>query len=444
MEDFYIMDPDPNSFTLFAQAGVNLDVGMLIAMIALLICSAFFSSVETAFTSFNKIRLKNLAQNGNKKAELVMKLEEKYDKLITTLLIGNNIVNIGLSSIATLFFINIIQNNDLAATVSTIVTTVVVLIFGEISPKVIARQNADKYVMFISRFVKIIMVVFTPFSIIFGGWSKLLNKVFHSKEQTSFTEDELITIVDEAEEGGVIETEEGDLIRSAIEFNDVCAGDILTPRVEMCAISKDASIEEIAKTFIENAYSRLPVYNEDIDDIIGILHEKDFFIAYHNNNKTITKYIQKPVHVSEHIKIFDLLQLFKAKKCHMAIVVDEFGGTMGIVTMEDIIEELIGDVWDEHDEVVNDDYKELPDGSYIIKATSELDKFFEKFNIEVSDDDDLPQTVNGFVMKELESFPQVGDSFEYMGLKIEIKKLSAKRIEEIHVTKIENEEKTAE
>ena len=438
------MDPDPNSFTLFAQAGVNLDVGMLIAMIALLICSAFFSSVETAFTSFNKIRLKNLAQNGNKKAELVMKLEEKYDKLITTLLIGNNIVNIGLSSIATLFFINIIQNNDLAATVSTIVTTVVVLIFGEISPKVIARQNADKYVMFISRFVKIIMVVFTPFSIIFGGWSKLLNKVFHSKEQTSFTEDELITIVDEAEEGGVIETEEGDLIRSAIEFNDVCAGDILTPRVEMCAISKDASIEEIAKTFIENAYSRLPVYNEDIDDIIGILHEKDFFIAYHNNNKTITKYLQKPVHVSEHIKIFDLLQLFKAKKCHMAIVVDEFGGTMGIVTMEDIIEELIGDVWDEHDEVVNDDYKELPDGSYIIKATSELDKFFEKFNIEVSDDDDLPQTVNGFVMKELESFPQVGDSFEYMGLKIEIKKLSAKRIEEIHVTKIENEEKTAE
>lgn len=439
------MDPDPNSFTLFAQATVNVDFGMIFVMIALLICSAFFSSVETAFTSFNKIRIKNMAQNGDKRAEVVIKLDEKYDKLLTSLLIGNNIVNIGLSSIATLFFINLIKNNtDLAATLSTIVTTVVVLIFGEITPKVIARQNADKYALFMSRFVNGIVIILTPISIIFEGWSKLLNKIFRSKEQTSFTEDELITIVDEAEEGGIIETEEGDLIRSAIEFNDVCAGDILTPRVEICAISKDETMENIAKAFIENAYSRLPVYNEDIDDIVGILHEKDFFIAYHNNNKTVTKYIQKPVHVSEHIKIFDLLQLLKSKKCHMAIVVDEFGGTMGIVTMEDIIEELIGDVFDEHDEVVNDDYKELPDGSFIIKATSELDKFFEKFEIDAPDDDDLPQTINGFVMKELETFPQVGDSFEYAGLKIEIKKLSAKRIEEIHVTIIKDEEKTAE
>ena len=344
------MDPDPNTFLTALAETPNLNVGLLVAMIGLLILSFFFSSVETAFSTFNKIRVKNLAQGGNKRAELVMKLEDKYDKLLTTVLVGNNIVNIALSSIATVFFMDVIVNNDsLAATVSTIVITVAVLIFGEISPKVIARENADKYVVALAPVVNAVVIVMTPLSLIFGAWSKLMHKLFHSKEQSSFTEDELITIVDEAEEGGVLETEEGNLIRSAIEFNDVCAGDILTPRVDICAISKEDSIQDIAKVFIENAYSRLPVYGEDMDDIVGILHEKDFFIAYHNNNKTITKHLQKPVHVSEHIKIADLLQVLKSKKCHMAIVVDEFGGTMGIVTMEYIIEELIGDVWDEHD-----------------------------------------------------------------------------------------------
>ena len=440
------MDPDPNTMLTFLNIPApNLNIGLLIAMIGLLLLSFLFSSVETAFSTFNKIRMKNLAQGGNKKAELVINLESKYDKLITTILIGNNIVNIALSSIATIFFMDVILNNEsLAATVSTIVITVAVLIFGEITPKVIAKENADKYALALAPVVKGIVVVLTPLSFIFGGWSKLIHKIFKSKEQEpTYTEDELITIVDEAEEGGVLEEEEGNLIRSAIEFNDVCAGDILTPRVEICAISKEDSIEDIAKTFIENAYSRLPVYGEDMDDIIGILHEKDFFIAYHNNNKTITKHLQKPVHVSEHIKIADLLQVLKSKKCHMAIVVDEFGGTMGIVTMEDIIEELIGDVWDEHDEVVND-YKEMPDGSFIVKCSADLDDFFEKFEITVPDEEDMPQTVNGFIMKELESFPQVGDNFDYQTLHLEIKKIGAKRIEEVKVTKIDNEEKAAE
>ena len=440
------MDPDPNTILTFLNIPVpHINVGLLIAMIGLLMFSFLFSSFETAYTTFNKIRMKNLAQSGNKKAELVLKLESKFDKLITSVLIGNNIVNIALSSIATIFFMDVVINNEsLAATISTIVVTVAVLVFGEISPKVIVKENADKYALALSPVVNVICIVLTPFSIVFGAWSKLIHKIFKSKDQeATFTEDELITIVDEAEEGGVIEEEEGNLIRSAIEFNDVCAGDILTPRVEICAISKEDSIQDIAKTFIENSYSRLPVYGEDMDDIIGILHEKDFFIAYHNNNKTITKYLQKPVHVSEHIKIADLLQVLKTKKCHMAIVVDEFGGTMGIVTMEDIIEELIGDVWDEHDEIVND-YKELPDGSYIVKCSADLDDFFDKFEITVVDEEDMPQTLNGFIMKELGSFPQVGDCFDYQTLHFEIKKIGAKRIEEVKITKIDNEEKAAE
>ena len=442
------MDADPSNTTIFPLFMANIRpgeiAGFIVAMLVLLVFSAFFSSTETAFTSFNKIRMKNLAQNGSKRANLVTKIENKYDRFLTSVLIGNNIVNIALSSIATLFFISLISNQGLASSLSTIVITVLVLIFGEIAPKVIARQNADKMAMLLAPFINVVIILLMPISIVFGGWSKLLSIIFRSKEQASYTEEELITIVDEAEEDGTLESDEGDLIRSAIEFNDVCAGDILTPRVDICAISKDETVPNIAKIFMENAYSRLPVYDEDIDDIIGILHEKDFFIAYHNNNKTITKHLKKPVHVSEHIKIADLLQVLKAKKCHMAVVVDEFGGTMGIVTMEDIIEELIGDVFDEHDEI-SEDYKELEDGSYIVQCSTELDNFFEKFEIAVDSDEDMPQTLNGFIMKELETFPHVGDVIFYQGLRIEIKKIGPKRIEEAHVSKItEEEEKGAE
>lgn len=445
------MDPDPdttNIIPLFASFETK-HIGFIAVMVILLAFSAFFSSTETAFTSFNKIRMKNLAQGGNKRAMLVTKIESKYDKFLTSVLVGNNIVNISLSSIATIFFIGLFQGavsdpDSLGSTVSTVVITIAVLIFGEITPKVIARQNADKMAMILAPFINAVIIILTPLSLIFGGWSKLLGKIFRSKEQASFTEEELITIVDEAEEDGTLESEEGDLIRSAIEFNDVCAGDILTPRVDICAISKDETVPNIAKIFIENAYSRLPVYGEDLDDIIGILHEKDFFIAYHNNNKTITKHLKKPVHVSEHIKIADLLQVLKSKKCHMAVVVDEFGGTMGIVTMEDIIEELIGDVFDEHDEI-SEDYKELGDGSFIVKCSTELDNFLEKFEIQIEDDEDMPQTVNGFIMKELGSFPHVGDTFDFQGLNFEIKKIGTKRIEEVKVTKLTiEEEKGAE
>ncbi len=445
------MDADPsntNIIPLFMASFGPKELGFIAVMAILLVFSAFFSSTETAFTSFNKIRMKNLAQSGNKRAILVNKIEGKYDRFLTSVLIGNNIVNIALSSIATIFFIGLFTGvvedpSSLGSTVSTVVITVAVLIFGEIAPKVIARQNADKMAMFLAPFINVVIILLMPLSLIFGGWSKLLGLIFRSKEQASYTEEELITIVDEAEEDGTLESDEGDLIRSAIEFNDVCAGDILTPRVDICAISKDETVPNIAKVFIENAYSRLPVYDEDLDDIIGILHEKDFFIAYHNNNKTITKHLKKPVHVSEHIKIADLLQVLKSKKCHMAVVVDEFGGTMGIVTMEDIIEELIGDVFDEHDEI-SEDYKEQPDGSFIVKCSTELDNFFERFEIAVDGDEDMPQTLNGFIMKELETFPQVGDVIYYQGLRIEIKKIGPKRIEEAHVSKVEEEEKGAE
>ena len=261
-------------------------IGYIIVMIILLVMSAFFSATETSFSTFNRIRVKNLAQNGSKRANAVMKLDEKYDKLLNTVLIGNNIVNIALSSIATLFFVGLLKNMDpesaqsIGATLSTVVITVVVLIFGEISPKVIAKNNADKVALAFAPIIRGIMIILTPFSFIFGGWSALMKKLFKSKDPDAYTEEELITIVDEAEEDGAIEAEEGDLIRSAIEFTDVSAGDILTPRVEICAISKDEKIEEIAKIFIEHAYSRLPVYDGDLDNIVGMLQRNPSHAKY--------------------------------------------------------------------------------------------------------------------------------------------------------------------
>jgi len=424
-------------------------IGKIILMAVLLVFSAFFSASETSFSTFNRIRMKNLAQGGNKRAALVMKYDEKYDKLLNSVLIGNNIVNIALSSIATIFFVDILKNhvNDaqsLGATLSTVVITVMVLLFGEITPKIIAKSHADKIAMAFVMIIHFIIIILTPLSLIFTGWTKLIMKLFKQSEQDVVTEEELITIVDEAEEDGTIESDEGDLIRSAIEFNDVSAGDILTPRVDIVAIAKDSTMEEIAEAFTKGAYSRLPMYGEDMDDIVGILHEKDFFVAYHGKKDSVADYIQKPEYVSEHIKIADLLQVLKTKKTHMAIVVDEFGGTMGLVTMEDIIEQLIGDVFDEHDEIENDDYQELPDGSFIVKCSADLDDFFDKFDITVDDEEDMPQTVNGFIQKELESIPHVGDGFDYKNLRIEISNIGPKRVEEIHVTVIEKEEEDAE
>ena len=438
------MDPDPDCIASFLTSQpIEINLGIIIAMIGLLVLSAYFSAVEIAFSAFNKVKMKSLAQGGDKRAETVLALEDKYDKLINSILVGDSIVNVILVALSVVFFATVIPSNKMLSVVVAIaVSLVAVLVFGEIAPKKVAEQRADGFLLYFASVIKVTVMVLTPFTIIFGAWGKLVLRISRTEEQGTDTEDELITIVDEAQEEGTIETEEGELIRSAIEFNDVCAGDILTPRVDICAISQNDSLEDVARAFIENAYSRLPVYGEDMDDIVGILHEKDFFTAYHNGEKSFLKHIQKPVHVSENIKLAELLKVLKSKKCHMAVVVDEFGGTMGIVTMEDIIEELIGDVWDEHDEIVND-YKEMPDGSVIVKCSADLDDFFEHFGIEVLDEEDMPQTVNGFIMKELEAFPQVGDTFDYKHLRIEIKKLETKRVDEIKVNII-TEEKTAE
>ncbi len=416
-------------------------IGYLVIILVCLAGSAFFSGTETAFSTFNRIRMKKLAQDGNKKAKRVIAINEKYDTFISTVLIGNNIVNILLSSLATLLFVDLLQGGDwesFAAGISTAVATIVVLIFGEISPKNIAKEHADGYALAVCDFVRILEILFAPFNFIFGLWKKLLNKIFHKSEEASITEEELMTIVDEAEEDGGIAPDEGKLIRSAIEFNDVTVKEILTPRVDVCAVENTATDDEIVDTFISSSFSRLPVYEDDLDHILGILHEKDFYAA-RSKKLALDKVYKKPVYVSEHMKISDLLQTFRSERCHMAVVVDEFGGTKGIVTMEDIIEELIGDVFDEHDEII-DEYQQLEDGTYLVACTANLNDFFEKFEIEIRDDENLPQTLNGWVMMVLESLPDVGEAFVHDHLHIEVTRISDKRVEEVKITILEQAE----
>jgi len=416
-------------------------VGQIIIIIVCLIGSGFFSGSETAFSTFNRIRMKKLAQDGNKKAQRVINISEKYDKFITTVLIGNNIVNILLSSIATLLCVDLcikfMGNDNYAPAISTAVTTVVVLIFGEISPKTIAKEHADGYAMGICSIIWFLEIILTPFTFLFGLWKKLLDKMFKAKVEQAITDEELITIVEEAEEDGGIEPEEGELIRSAIEFKDITVGEILTPRVDICAVDYTATDDEFEEKFVTSSFSRLPVYKESIDEIVGVIHEKDFHAA-RRNGKSIKSAINKPVYASEHTKITDVLKTFKEEQTHMAIVIDEFGGTMGIVTMEDIIEELIGDVLDEHDEA-EEEIREADDGSFYIDGSADLDDFFEKFEVEVEDEENMPQTVNGWVMKMLEKLPELGDSFTYKNVNVEVVSISEKRVEEVHVTLVEPE-----
>ncbi len=409
----------------------------IIVLVILVIFSAFFSATETAFLSFNKIKMKTAAQDGNRKAQKILDLFDKYDKLISTILIGNNIVNIAASSIATVLFVQTLNLKN-GATLATLVITLIVLFFGEITPKRIAKEIPDKVVMAFFPLINFLTFILTPVSFILNLWQKLVTKVFKFKGESGMTEDELITMVDEAQQEGGIDEDEGELIRSAIEFNDVEVRDIITPRVDVSAIPADATIDEVAAVFYETGYSRLPVYNNTIDDIIGILHEKDFYYIRHKGITDFRSAIGKAVYVSEHVQISDLLKKFQLEKAHMAVVLDDFGGTLGICTLEDILEELVGDIWDEHDEIV-EQFKKCDDESVIVDASTRVLDMFEYFDIKPLDENDLPQTVNGWVLKEMGHLPEPGESFDYKNMHVEIINSDEKIVEEVRIT-IENKD----
>lgn len=399
----------------------------VIIMVLLVLLSACFSASETAFSSLNRIRMKNLAENGSKKAARVMKLSDNFDKLLSTLLIGNNIVNIALASIATVLFVK--HFGDIGATLSTVVITVAVLIFGEISPKTLAKDNPERFAMGFAPYISALAALLTPLTFLFSLWQKLLSRVFKAKSDNIVTEDELLTIVDEAQTGGGIDSREGELIRSAIEFNELCAEDIITPRVDVIAVDKTEKNGEIAKVFAETGFSRLPVYDGNVDNIIGILHQKDFYNFVYHRDKTVEQVMSEPLFITGSMNVGNLLSKLQSEKSHIAIVADEYGGTEGIVTMEDVLEELVGEIWDEHD-MVTLSISKTGDDCYRVDCSTAFDEFAEYFAI---DDDTDANTVGGWVMENLGKVAAPGDMFKKHGLSVLVTKTEEHRVIEIIV-----------
>jgi len=402
---------------------------LLAVLVLMVVMSGYFSATETAFTSLNRIRLKSRAENGDKKAGKTLALAEDYDKLLSTILIGNNIVNNVAATLSTLLFIKLI-NEESGPAVSTIVLTVVVLIFGEISPKSLAKESPEAFAMFSAPLLRLLMWLLTPLNYIFSLWKKLLTLLFHKEADEGITDEELVTMVSEAEDQGGLDKEESQLIRSAIRFDDLEAGDILTPRVDVVAVEDTSTLEEVAAVFAGEGYSRLPVYHESIDDVVGVLHQKDLFSARFHGRAQLEPLVRPVLHITSGTKIDDLMRQFQRTKTQMAVVVDEYGGTEGILTMEDIVEELVGEIWDEHDDVVQEGILPLGEGLYRVYGSVATGDLFEFLHIDCETD---ATTVNGWAAQQMDRIPQAGDSFAYRGISFLVTKSAGNRAEEIRV-----------
>lgn len=401
----------------------------IIALAVLILMSGYFSATETAFLSCNKTRLRTMAEKGNKRAALVNRLNENYDRLLSTILIGNNIVNLTAASIGTVLFVRLY--GDIGATVSTVVLTVLVLIFGEITPKNVAKDCPEKLAMFSAPIIRVLIWIFTPLNFLFGLWKKLVSKVLHLESDSKMSQEELLMLVDEVREGGTIDSEEGDLLKNAIEFNDMRAEDILTHRVDLEAVDIESTKEEIAEVFTQSKFARLPVYEDSIDNIIGILNMKDFYDGTGITAKSIRDIMTKPLFVLKSEKIDELLKLLQETKSQMAVILDEYGGTLGIVTLEDILEELVGEIWDEHDEVT-EEYLPIGENRWRVDCSVNLDDFCDFFGIET---DSTTISLGGWVMEQLGKVPEAGDSFEFECLSVSVVETDGQRVTFIDVEK---------
>ena len=396
-------------------------------MAVCLLLSAYFSATETAFSSASTTRLKTLAEKGNANAALACELLEQYDRLLSTILIGNNIVNIATASIGTVLFVR--HYGDAGATISTVVVTVVVLIFGEISPKSIAKDCAERFAMFSAPILRVLIWVLLPLNLLFSLWKKLLAKVFRLNGESKMSQEELLMLVDEVQQGGSIDKSEGELLRNAIEFSEQQAKDILIHRVDLAALPVTASREEAAALFTNTKYSRLLVYQDSIDHILGTIHRKDFYVGCGVTDKPIAELLSPAIFVPENEPISLLLKKMQQAKTHVAVVLDEYGGTYGIVTMEDILEELVGEIWDEHEQE-EVPIRETAEHTFLVDAGMDFDDFARFFHLK---SDSEMVSVSGWVMECCGGVPESGNRFAYDNLDILVAKVENHRIEELCV-----------
>ena len=409
-------------------------VPLLIALIGLIILSGFFSAAETAYSLASRIKLRALSANGNKRALKTLDFaENKFDKLLSTILVGNNIVNITTATVAAVFFTKILAGTNAdPSVVSTVVITIAVLLFGEITPKFLASAYPEKFAMAFYPLTVFFFWILYGFNLAFSGWKWLIAKIFRIKGDDKITEEEILTVVEEAEEDGTIRKDETRLIRSVIEFDDVEVGDILVPRVNIVAANVSSSMEDIKKIFEKEGFSRIPVYENTIDSVIGTIHEKDFYSAFLAGATNIRNIMQPAVFTTEHIKISNLLKQLQKQKVHLAVVLDEYGGTAGIITLEDVLEELVGEIWDEHDEEIN--YFRKSGEFTLVDGNAPLSDFFDYFALGGEEDKFDTITLSGWLIERIGEIPKTGFKFDYLNLEIEILKATVKRVLQVKVS----------
>lgn len=407
----------------------------IVLIVALIALSAFFSASETAISSVNRIRLKGMAENGSRGAARALNILKKYDKALTTILIGNNIVNIATSSISTILCIQLV-GEKYGSLVSTVAVTLIVLIFGEILPKSIAKDHAEGTCIGVSAVIAFLMLIFTPFSSFFIVLKKGMSRLFHKKTSVSVTEEELMAIIDEIEDEGVLEEQESDLVRSALQFDEITADEIITPRVRIVAVDVNDSAEEVREKFLSEQYSRMPVFEKNLDNIVGIINEKDFITAYAKKGAelSVRELIQDTIYVPSMQKISEVLRLMQKKKCHMSVVLDQHGGTLGIVTMEDLLEELVGEIWDESDEV-RSPVTMLSERAFEVYgevSLNSLRRFLESRDVELQIDSEA-HTVAGWVLELFGSIPKNGDSTETEEFSVAVLDAAELRVNKVQI-----------
>ena len=398
----------------------------ILALVGLLAMSAYFSATETAFSAASRTRLRSMADQGDRRAELACRLSQRYDALLSAILIGNNIVNIAVASISTVLMIGLL-GPELGATAATAGATVVVLIFGEITPKSLAKDHPEGFARFSAPILRVLMGVLSPLTWLFGQWKKLVSRLVRTGEERAMTQDELLLLVDEVRQEGAIDEEESRLLTSAITFGGRTAGDILTHRIDLCGIPRDAGNEEAARVFAETGYSRLLVYGAGPDDVVGVLHHKDLFTGAVLSEKPLTALMKPPLFVARSMPISDLLRLLQSRHCHLAVVNDGYGGTLGVVTVEDILEELVGEIWDEHDEA-REDVIPLENGGWRILGSAPLEPTLAQLGLTPEGES---ATVGGWVMEHLERVPREGEQFSWAGFRFTVLAADPRRVGEI-------------
>lgn len=406
-----------------------------ILVVIFIMCSAFFSGSETALTSINKIRLKSMADNGDKRAARTLRVAEDYEQMISTILIGNNIVNTGSASVATVLF-TVWLGAERGAAVSTVVMTVLVLIFGEVVPKNYGKANADSLAMFVSGPISVLMVIFKPLSYILGGISKFVIRITGTKEdeKPSVTEEELKYIVESIEEEGVLEEKESDLVQSALEFDEIEVQEILTPRVDMITLDVEDSWDDILALAKDSTVSRIPVYEDSIDNIIGLVHVRDILedeILHKEHN--IRDLLTQCIFVHKTMRLSALLEKLRKEKMTMAIVTDDYGGTMGLVTIEDLVEELVGEIWDEYDDV-EEELTKKDENTYEVSGDYNIYDLMEELDEDNRSFESDYNTVSGWVLEQLEHIPKVGESFVYQDrMRVTVLEMEDQRITKLRI-----------